>query len=408
MPSSTKNGAWVITIVWLLAGGIAQAKPPVTVAVLGIEATAGAPADVASQLTIALKNRVMRVPGFQQVQGKNLDEVKLVFGCVDEKPACMARVGRSLQASKLLWGALRPAGTEYSLTLRYLDVHGERLEHTVTERISQDEATRPSDAVARVTAAFLVSGGTIKLGCNVIGARVLLGAAVKGLTDDSTMLVQDVPTGTHLLRVSKRGYQTWRRRVTITAGQTLEIEAEMRALTTGSGAITAPPPDDREPTFDRRDDDRRGWQIAFWSGAAITVGLGAGMLATGIGVLNLQRDKKAAIVAISGDDWAKLTTQVQDDLQYNNACAVSRDGITGGVAKICDDGTTRATIFNALLVAGILASTVTTYLLYKAYIADPDEQDEGDDLARRPPQPRWNVTTAAGPQGAQVGFSLRF
>ena len=75
--------------------------------VLGLEALAGAPDNVALEITDALRQRVAAAKGFQLLQGKDLVEVKLVFACPDEAPACMSQAGKSMGASKLIFGNVK-------------------------------------------------------------------------------------------------------------------------------------------------------------------------------------------------------------------------------------------------------------------------------------------------------------
>src|SRR5690349_1588740 len=66
-----------------------------TVAVLGVEATDGAPESVAGALTEALRQRATAEKGLRLVPGKDLVEIKLIFSCPDEAPSCMAEAARA-------------------------------------------------------------------------------------------------------------------------------------------------------------------------------------------------------------------------------------------------------------------------------------------------------------------------
>ena len=82
-------------------------------AVLGIEPLEGAPDAVAAEITDALRQRVAATKGYQLLQGKDLVEVKLVFACPDEAPACMSQAGKSLGAAKLIFGNVKSAGSDF-------------------------------------------------------------------------------------------------------------------------------------------------------------------------------------------------------------------------------------------------------------------------------------------------------
>src|SRR5882724_2822937 len=103
---------------FLGAGGMALAEPDAATAVLGLEALEGAPDNVASEITDALRERVASSRGYQLVQGKDLVEVKLVFSCSDEGVACMSQAGKSMGATKLIFGNVKRAGADYQVTLK--------------------------------------------------------------------------------------------------------------------------------------------------------------------------------------------------------------------------------------------------------------------------------------------------
>ena len=81
-----------------------------------------AAADFLSRLgrpDLPTENELLR----QLLQGKDLVEVKLVFACPDEAPACMSQAGKSLGATKLVFGNVKQAGNDYQVTLKMLDVN---------------------------------------------------------------------------------------------------------------------------------------------------------------------------------------------------------------------------------------------------------------------------------------------
>src|SRR5947209_8426762 len=97
------------------------ARAQTSVAVLGLEPQDGAEG-LAKELTDALRQRASAMRGFQLAASKDLVEIKLVFGCVDEAPACMANAGKTLGAHKLLFGTVRKMGAAFRVTLKWIDV----------------------------------------------------------------------------------------------------------------------------------------------------------------------------------------------------------------------------------------------------------------------------------------------
>src|SRR6266436_2086154 len=107
---------------------------------LGLEALEGAPDNVASEITDALRERVASSHGYQLVQGKDLVEVKLVFSCPDEGAACMAQAAKSMGATKLIYGNVKRTGADYQVTLKMLDVNRVAVEAWAAEAVPRRKA----------------------------------------------------------------------------------------------------------------------------------------------------------------------------------------------------------------------------------------------------------------------------
>src|SRR4051794_17285375 len=130
----------VMSAIWAALAGTAWADTT-SVAVLGVEPI-DVPEALAQQLTDALRQRAAGTSGVRAVQGKDLIEIKMVFGCDQEQPVCMAQAGRTLGADKLLYGTLRKAGrggAQVAVSLKLLDVKGGTVEHSVAETVGKRE-----------------------------------------------------------------------------------------------------------------------------------------------------------------------------------------------------------------------------------------------------------------------------
>src|SRR5450432_3803805 len=132
--------AFVTVIASLGLGREAAAEADAATAVLGLEALDGAPDNVATEITDALRQRVASTRGFLLVQGKDLVEVKLVFSCPDEGAACMSQAGKSMGATKLIFGNVKRAGADYQVTLKLLDVNKAAVDAWATETLPRRKA----------------------------------------------------------------------------------------------------------------------------------------------------------------------------------------------------------------------------------------------------------------------------
>jgi hypothetical protein len=226
----------------LLVGPTARAgEADAPTVVLGLEALAGAPDSVAAEITDALRQRVAAAKGFQLLQGKDLVEVKLVFACPDEAPACMSAAGKSLGASKLIFGNVKQAGSDYQVTLKLLDVNRAVVESFTADTIPKKRA-EPSAlrALAPGWMAKLTGkgGGSIQVRANFHDAAVSLDGTHVGTTGTAPVVINDVAPGHHEIAVEKSGYTTTKQEFTLAAGQTLPLN-----LTLSPVSVEVPRPE---------------------------------------------------------------------------------------------------------------------------------------------------------------------
>jgi hypothetical protein len=396
----------------VLWAGAAVAMAQQRTVVLGIEGV-DAPQELASLLTEALTGQVKRSPGFVLVPGKRLEEIKLVFGCIDESEACMARAGRSMQVAKLVWGTLRRDPAGYSVTIKVLDVGEARIEHSVSETLSGTSlsAIGARGLVHKMTREFLPgSRGSIRLTSNVSGARVTLGTQPVGLTVQVGRTVEDVAPGTYALTVTKDGFRSWTHQVTVLAGQEVEVAvvleaAEAKPVVT---PVTQPLP---APSGG---DQRQGWKIAFWTTAGLTLGAAAGIVVSGVMVLNKQGEKQDAINAYHDPKGAYVGQPGYEPQAFGpgSTDVCDETQATERLHAACDSGRTFAILTNVFIGVTAGAAILSGYFYYKAYAgkASPGSSDGATDA---PPAPRsaaarWSLTPAASPQGGGMGFRLDF
>jgi hypothetical protein len=194
--------------------------------VLGLEAIDGAPDNLAADITDALRQRVAATKDYQLLQGKDLVEVKLVFACPDEAPACMSQAGKSLGASKLIFGSVKKAGNDFQVTLKLLDVNRAVVESFETDTIPKKRAD--SSSLRQMAPVWLakLSGkgnGGITVRANFSGAAVSLDGTKVGVTGNDPVAVADVAPGKHEVSVERSGYTTTKQEFTLAAGQNLPL-----------------------------------------------------------------------------------------------------------------------------------------------------------------------------------------
>jgi hypothetical protein len=269
----------------------ARAAPDAAVAVLGIEASEGAPDSLAGALSDALRQRVSGTKGFRLVPGRDLVEVKLVFSCPDEAPSCMASAGKSLGATKLIFGSVkRSAGEYYVVTLKLLDTNRSIVDAWVAEQITKAQAAGPAlkGPVQKWFATLTGQGGagTVRIRGDVIGAAVALDGTPSGLIGTDDLVLTGVTPGKHELVVTKPGYEAVRKDVVVAAGDTAHLDVSLPRVAGGPAAVNIPSSGntaagqvDESRTLDRESSaSGAGLKTATWAV------LGAGVVGIALGV----------------------------------------------------------------------------------------------------------------------------
>jgi hypothetical protein len=359
----------------LEAQALAAADAPV--AVLGIEASEGAPDALAGTLTDALRQRITSTKGFRLVPGRDLVEVKLVFSCPDEAPSCMAQAGKSLGATKLIFGTIKKsAGESYVVTLKMLDANRGIVDGWVAEQITKAQASGPGirGPVQKwfSTLTGQAGAGVIKVRGDVIGSSVALDGMPQGMLGTDDFLISGVTAGKHEVTVTKPGYNAVRRDVTVASGETAQVEVSMPRSPTATGAIDSGGnpigPIGGTPGMEDRDNGpKTGLKAATW------VVLGAGLVGVALGVkfgMDVQKINKDL------DPYRRFPCPGNQTISCDAMLRVATP-LTPAQAKYVkdkrDDGQRLETYqYISYGVGGALLLT-SGYLMYKAYLqADSD------------------------------------
>jgi opacity protein-like surface antigen len=234
----------------LAAPASAVAAPDVSVAVLGLEPI-DVPEPLAQQLTDALRQRAASTGGVRMVQGKDLIEVKMVFGCDGELPACMAQAGKTLGADKLLYGTIKkgPSKTTVTVALKLLDVKTAVVEKFVNDTVQKRELAG-ANVNASATRWFgqlleVEAKPTLTVTSDPSGGSVTVDGQSYGRTP---LTLRDLPPGTHSVVVSMPGRQSVTRSVELRAGGAHDLVATLEPEAPPVVAKKEPPPKAPEPS----------------------------------------------------------------------------------------------------------------------------------------------------------------
>jgi hypothetical protein len=219
---------------------------PTAVAVLGVEPI-DVPADLSQQLTDALRQRAAGTAGIRSVQAKDLIEIKMVFGCDSEQPACLAQAGKTLGADKLLYGTIKKGGrsapNNVAVSLKLLDVKTGTIERSVNETVAKRELAAGSvNATAAKWFAELVpveAKPILTVTSDPANAAVSVDGQSSGRTP---VTLRDLAPGSHTVTISLSGRIPQSRTVELRAGGTSEVSATLEAEHPAVVTPTPPPP----------------------------------------------------------------------------------------------------------------------------------------------------------------------
>jgi hypothetical protein len=382
---------YFFALVFSLSNLSAWAQTPLSV--LGIEAV-DAPDNLALRLAESLKAQIRQDPSIQLVEGQSLDEIKLVFSCVEEKPDCMAAAGKSLKVTKLVWGTLKKAPGGYNLTIKMLDVSEARVEKFLSNNYAPEDLEEGLMlAVVEKLARSLLGGklGSIKITCPTLEAQVQLDSHPVGVISSEGLLLPDLTPGSHELVIRKDGFHDSHQTVVVKAGETAPVKATLEP-STPSATI---PPQTEEPS----DTSRTGLKVAFWTGVAVPLGLGTAAIITGLQYKSSQNDFDA------------LRDQ-SPPLGIEDLCAPATNyEPSAEVLDLCDKGQSRARLSTIFWISSGAVAVATAVLGYFAYRSQESATTpESTEQAKRQGQKtvHWNLTPSVSPAGASMGLQLRF
>lgn len=413
----------------ILALGVSlTAAPPVraattlSVGLLGIDGSGASP-ELGPIVTDAIRKRIPDLSNVHvEVSPQDLIEIKLVFGCMEERPVCMAKVGKSLQVSRLIYGSLKrqPGSPNLTVSLKQLNVADATVEKFITESVPATAITRDSpqlDAlVQQWLRTLLVEGlrGGLKVVSDPPGAMVLLDGVALGQAPISQ---NDVDVGEHVVRLDMPGYTSMVKTVEVRGGMTHEVNAQLadRSKLLGEKPKdTGPPP---VPT---------DWSKVTRISSYVLGGLAGATAIAAIGTWRGYTSAEDSANASLDQLQRRLTESGQASGYrsfFTDSSALSRCGEVanlGGDADYqayrghCQRGNTLAGATSGLWVAAgaFAALSVTSAILSKA-LKKPDPKLRNENAGKRRAQPEGDGTAPAAeppaaepPASAPVGLRL--
>jgi hypothetical protein len=395
----------------------AQAKPKV--AVLGLEVTGDSAMDqkateAAKSLTRELRREAGRSGGVLDLapnSSKDLLEMKLLNDCNDEARRCMSEIGRQLGADRLLYGKLERTRRGYNVSLRLLDTESAQVLKQLGELIPLSDATAAGglqrharELYRQLTGAE--AEGTLAISSSAERGTVYVDGQIRTSLSAGSARVSGLSPGVHAVAIEARGFERFESEVDIEPGGTENLRADMTEL----------------PGDDIRGEESagrpgRGWRIAFWSGAIVTAGAGAGWAYSGFTVQSEEGKVSDTTRLYEGPALPNLV-----DGYYPNACNSfsTPEAVMAGmmdpthqaqineVLSHCDRGDKQQDLVNWVWIpATATAALFTAFAGYKGYLASKSSSER--EMARKRKRgSRMTVTPALGPNLVGAGLEIQF
>ncbi len=380
----------------------AEAKPKVAVLRVDVVLTGGKTdaktAVVANKLTAAIRQATRERGPYRLAPNTNKDllELKLLYSCSNEAPACMAKIGRSMKSKRLLWGKLAHKGDHYLVTVNLLNVPKKSMLRSTTVRIPMGQANSAGIRRWGRTLYNRLTGmqdhGKLHIVANASSGVVLIDGNPSTNLKNGKADVSGLSEGTHELEIKADGFKPYSETVSVEGGKKTTVNATLEAKAAPVVVKKDPPKPGKPGGFNR---------IMFWTTGTVAVLAGVGMTVTGLQVTGDLKTKQE-------EEIRALRAATGIELDSNNACAdaAMRGMVAQGVIDACDAGKSRASLFNLFMGVGVVSALAAGYFYYKGYVANGGGSSKESSTANNDTKIR--VTPSIGPGHVGAGLSLEF
>ncbi|MGE0398906.1 MAG: hypothetical protein AB7T06_19510 [Kofleriaceae bacterium] len=225
-----------LVVAFARAPAFADDRP--RVAVLGLEVTSAVDVrttELAHDLTEGMRARARVGSGpyaYAASSERELIDEKLIKGCDDERPACMAEIGKELDANVIVYGKLEKEDKVVKMSLQLLDVDKKTKINRITVNVPLGASKEEVKTVARRAyeelAGASASGGagTIEVQANVLTGTVYVDDSSSEIIENGQATLT-LPEGRYRIAVESPGKQRKEITVTVKPEQVITQEFEL-------------------------------------------------------------------------------------------------------------------------------------------------------------------------------------
>ena len=204
-----------------------------------------------------------------------LEEARMSYSCFDEKPGCMAQVGKLVEADLLVWGRLTKKGSEYVLDLSLVDVQKATAKRQTFVQAGHSAIDKLGEqAVEFVVGRRVEATGSVAIRSLPAGALVYIDGVARG----STPTQVDLSFGLHAMELRLGGMEPFQKDLDVRTGS-MVVDESLREIRVSPRRAAAGDPEVEsvDETLDAA--DGRPW---FWAGVA-----SAGLAVVSVGGLSI-------------------------------------------------------------------------------------------------------------------------
>ena len=419
-------------VVILALGGIAHAGNKKTIAVLGLEISAGTvdqtTSEAAKEMTKKLREKVASdTTSFTLAGGpqKELIDIKLGYNCGNEEPPCMAKFANDVGAAYLLFGHIEKVGSNYNVSLKLMDASNpQATPKNYTDQISVASMSKGNDAASFAVKLFNGVAGDNKLQVtlHISGSStgtVTVDNKVDGhYTSNTYKLNNQLDEGKHHVVIEPDEKNVTR------FDNSLQVDADHSTVEIKILLLTAccppnPPGDDSNKTgggIDKTHEytgtvsngggGRTGLKVGAWSSAVLSAG-GFAVWIYGYSQIKKYDDKMVNIVGSNGQAAAPPGGGLWDSSKCSSASTLPSNMGDNNKFKDACTGHTLTVVGPS---AGFDLAVVSGILFYFAYRGDHAEQAPPSTSTtgsrKHRDKPTIAIVPAVGPNGAGATFRL--
>lgn len=378
-----------------------HAKPAIAVLRIDVVLTGGktdaAATVVANKLTSAIRQATSERSPYQLAPNSNKDllELKLLYNCSNEAPRCMAKIGQSLKATRLLWGKLAHKGDHYLVTVNLLNVPGRAMVRSTTERIPMDQANPAGLRRWGRTLYNRLTGqkdhGKLHIVANASSGVVLIDGNPATNLKDGQADIAGLSEGSHQLEIKADGFKPYSETIVVEGGKKTTVNANLEAKATQIVKPEIPEKPGKPGGFAR---------AMFWTTAATTIAGAVGFTVTGMQVRGSLKDKQT-------EEIINLRTLTGIELNATNACADAemRGPVAQNVVDACNAGKSRASLANIFLGVSVVSALAAGFFYWKGYASQgkSTSKESSDGSVSR-----VRINPSIGPGHVGAGISVEF